>query len=129
MHKKGADQEASKRRKARKGNTQVRNLSLSEGIVCSYLTGGLYGGLCGRPYIIRSFPHLCTFVTQGRAVFGASLEEIKKKRDQSAAARSTARAKALRSAKDKKATFSAAQPSLFLFAWRFVWGVVCATVC
>ena len=34
--------------------------------------------------------------TKGRGVFGASIEEIKKKRDQSAAARATARAKALR---------------------------------
>jgi hypothetical protein len=34
--------------------------------------------------------------TKGRGVFGASVEEIKKKRDQSAAARATARAKALR---------------------------------
>lgn len=41
--------------------------------------------------------------TKGRGVFGASIEEIKKKRDQSAAARATARAKALRDAKAKKA--------------------------
>ena len=34
--------------------------------------------------------------TKGRGVFGASIDEIKKKRDQSAAARATARAKALR---------------------------------
>jgi hypothetical protein len=33
---------------------------------------------------------------KSRGVFGASIEEIKKKRDQSAAARATARAKALR---------------------------------
>jgi large subunit ribosomal protein L24e len=40
--------------------------------------------------------------TKGRGVFGASIDEIKKKRDQSAAARATARAKALRDAKAKK---------------------------
>ena len=51
-------------------------------------------GADGEKRVLKKTRKANTFKSRG--VFGASIEEIKKKRDQSAAARATARAKALR---------------------------------